>query len=72
MYFGMWYDACDLFVCTFTITVTFALSSAVDVEALKRQREYLNMSACCVAHPAIVVNVYINSCHEGAGWRVHQ
>ena len=59
MYFGMWYDACDLFVCTFTITVTLALSSAVDVEALKRQREYLNMSACCVAYSAIVVNVYI-------------
>ena len=59
MCFGMWYDACDLFVCTFTIAVTLALSSAGDVEALIRQREYLNMSACCVAYSAIVVNVYI-------------
>ena len=59
MYFGMWYDACDLFVCTFTITVTLALSSAAPVEVQKRQREYLNMSACCVAYSAIVVNVYV-------------
>ena len=59
MCFGMWYDACDLFVCTFITAVTLVLSSAVDVEALKRQREYLNMSACCVAYSAIVVNVYV-------------
>ena len=60
MCFGTWYDACDLFVCTFTTAVTLALSSAADVE-LEKRREYLNMSACCVASPAIVVNVYMNS-----------